>query len=160
MLWNNILVWKLNRLFLLHSLLILNCRLRVLDVFLRKGNSSCRTLVALLVYSSALLEYHSLLTTLEVKNNPPFPFRLLSTGLQRLVEQGVDVKALRAFRVLRPLRLVSGLPSKSFQEMTLNAWVRVNFLKLRLFPKFFIFIQTFETFEITILNVHDFAILQ
>lgn len=38
--------------------------------------------------------------------------RLLSTGLQRLVEQGVDVKALRAFRVLRPLRLVSGLPSE------------------------------------------------
>lgn len=26
---------------------------------------------------------------------------------------GFDVKALRAFRVLRPLRLVSGVPSKS-----------------------------------------------
>ena len=26
---------------------------------------------------------------------------------------GLDVKALRAFRVLRPLRLVSGVPSKS-----------------------------------------------
>ena len=28
--------------------------------------------------------------------------------------QGFDVKALRAFRVLRPLRLVSGVPSMSF----------------------------------------------
>ena len=28
--------------------------------------------------------------------------------------EGVDAKALRAFRVLRPLRLVSGVPSKSF----------------------------------------------
>lgn len=27
---------------------------------------------------------------------------------------GFDMKALRAFRVLRPLRLVSGVPSKSF----------------------------------------------
>ena len=27
--------------------------------------------------------------------------------------EGVDVKALRAFRVLRPLRLVSGVPSES-----------------------------------------------
>nr|VZI52517.1 unnamed protein product [Spirometra erinaceieuropaei] len=36
---------------------------------------------------------------------------LLQPLLQRMVEQsGVDVKALRAFRVLRPLRLVSGLP--------------------------------------------------
>ena len=27
--------------------------------------------------------------------------------------EGVDAKALRAFRVLRPLRLVSGVPSES-----------------------------------------------
>jgi len=32
---------------------------------------------------------------------------------------GFDVKALRAFRVLRPLRLVSGVPSKHF-ILTLN----------------------------------------
>lgn len=28
---------------------------------------------------------------------------------------GFDVKALRAFRVLRPLRLVSGVPSESIE---------------------------------------------
>lgn len=29
---------------------------------------------------------------------------------------GFDVKALRAFRVLRPLRLVSGVPSESYTK--------------------------------------------
>lgn len=29
---------------------------------------------------------------------------------------GFDMKALRAFRVLRPLRLVSGVPSKSLKK--------------------------------------------
>jgi hypothetical protein len=40
--------------------------------------------------------------------------RLVSTTLSLLFEEGdgFDVKALRAFRVLRPLRLVSGVPSK------------------------------------------------
>ncbi|VDL89701.1 unnamed protein product [Schistocephalus solidus] len=47
---------------------------------------------------------------------------LLQPLLQRMVEQsGVDVKALRAFRVLRPLRLVSGLPSL---QVVLNAIIR------------------------------------
>lgn len=32
---------------------------------------------------------------------------------------GFDMKALRAFRVLRPLRLVSGVPSKSLSERIL-----------------------------------------
>ncbi|XP_043950491.1 voltage-dependent calcium channel type D subunit alpha-1 isoform X1 [Drosophila biarmipes] len=35
----------------------------------------------------------------------------ISTGLSQLTKDGFDVKALRAFRVLRPLRLVSGVPS-------------------------------------------------
>ncbi|KAH8378094.1 hypothetical protein KR093_009147, partial [Drosophila rubida] len=35
----------------------------------------------------------------------------ISTGLSHFVKDGFDVKALRAFRVLRPLRLVSGVPS-------------------------------------------------
>ena len=39
-------------------------------------------------------------------------FRLVSTILSTLQIEGFDVKALRAFRVLRPLRLVSGVPSK------------------------------------------------
>lgn len=38
-------------------------------------------------------------------------FSMLSTALSNLMKEGFDVKALRAFRVLRPLRLVSGVPS-------------------------------------------------
>lgn len=38
--------------------------------------------------------------------------RMLSAVLQNMMPEGFDVKALRAFRVLRPLRLVSGVPSK------------------------------------------------
>jgi hypothetical protein len=37
---------------------------------------------------------------------------VVSTILSSLQIEGFDVKALRAFRVLRPLRLVSGVPSK------------------------------------------------
>lgn len=52
--------------------------------------------------------------------------RLFSVILEQLTKEaeggshsggkpgGFDVKALRAFRVLRPLRLVSGVPSKPF----------------------------------------------
>lgn len=36
---------------------------------------------------------------------------LLSEALSGVMKEGFDVKALRAFRVLRPLRLVSGVPS-------------------------------------------------
>lgn len=37
---------------------------------------------------------------------------MISTALSTLIGDSFDVKALRAFRVLRPLRLVSGVPSK------------------------------------------------
>ena len=37
---------------------------------------------------------------------------VVSTILDLVKIKGFDVKALRAFRVLRPLRLVSGVPSK------------------------------------------------
>ena len=40
------------------------------------------------------------------------PSRSVSTALSTLMKDGFDVKALRAFRVLRPLRLVSGVPSE------------------------------------------------
>ncbi|VDK63452.1 unnamed protein product [Onchocerca ochengi] len=46
---------------------------------------------------------------------------LVSTALSRMNIQGFDVKALRAFRVLRPLRLVSGVPSL---QVVLNAILR------------------------------------
>lgn len=39
-------------------------------------------------------------------------FSMISTALTSIMKEGFDVKALRAFRVLRPLRLVSGVPSK------------------------------------------------
>ena len=41
-----------------------------------------------------------------------FCYSAVSTILSYLRIKGFDVKALRAFRVLRPLRLVSGVPSK------------------------------------------------
>ena len=41
-----------------------------------------------------------------------FFYSVISTILSTLQIEGFDVKALRAFRVLRPLRLVSGVPSK------------------------------------------------
>jgi hypothetical protein len=39
-------------------------------------------------------------------------YSAVSTALSTMMKDGFDVKALRAFRVLRPLRLVSGVPSK------------------------------------------------
>ncbi|XP_046670944.1 muscle calcium channel subunit alpha-1-like [Homalodisca vitripennis] len=46
---------------------------------------------------------------------------MLSTLLQSLLKEGFDVKALRAFRVLRPLRLVSRVPSL---QVVLNSILR------------------------------------
>ncbi|XP_076316388.1 muscle calcium channel subunit alpha-1-like isoform X2 [Tachypleus tridentatus] len=46
---------------------------------------------------------------------------LVSTALSTLMKEGFDVKALRAFRVLRPLRLVSGVPSL---QVVLNSILR------------------------------------
>lgn len=45
---------------------------------------------------------------------------MLSTVLTSIMKEGLDVKALRAFRVLRPLRLVSGVPSKFFISFSLS----------------------------------------
>lgn len=44
-------------------------------------------------------------------------FSMVSTILTILMKEGFDVKALRAFRVLRPLRLVSGVPSKHYSTI-------------------------------------------
>ncbi|XP_071863415.1 ca[2+]-channel protein alpha[[1]] subunit D isoform X6 [Bombus fervidus] len=46
---------------------------------------------------------------------------MVSTVLSILMKEGFDVKALRAFRVLRPLRLVSGVPSL---QVVLNSILR------------------------------------
>lgn len=49
--------------------------------------------------------------------------------MSRLNIQGVqgDVKALRAFRVLRPLRLVSGVPSKEKNELIYDMQIKLLF---------------------------------
>uniref|UniRef100_A0A1B6BZP2 Voltage-dependent L-type calcium channel subunit alpha n=1 Tax=Clastoptera arizonana TaxID=38151 RepID=A0A1B6BZP2_9HEMI len=46
---------------------------------------------------------------------------MISTVLTNVMKEGFDVKALRAFRVLRPLRLVSGVPSL---QVVLNSILR------------------------------------
>jgi len=46
------------------------------------------------------------------------------------VKDGFDVKALRAFRVLRPLRLVSGVPSKTFPYLKRKKFEKKTKLKL------------------------------
>ncbi len=43
---------------------------------------------------------------------------LVSIILGAMKIEGFDVKALRAFRVLRPLRLVSGVPSESVDRVS------------------------------------------
>ena len=54
---------------------------------------------------------------------------LLSTALSTVMKEGFDVKALRAFRVLRPLRLVSGVPSL---QVVLNAIIKAMISALTL----------------------------
>lgn len=52
---------------------------------------------------------------------------LISTALAKMDIQGFDVKALRAFRVLRPLRLVSGVPSwYSHFKHNISISLRIN----------------------------------
>ena len=46
---------------------------------------------------------------------------LFTIALSSIMKEGFDVKALRAFRVLRPLRLVSGVPSL---QVVLNAIIK------------------------------------
>ncbi|XP_067122781.1 muscle calcium channel subunit alpha-1-like isoform X2 [Centruroides vittatus] len=46
---------------------------------------------------------------------------IISTALSTFMKEGFDVKALRAFRVLRPLKLVSGVPSL---QVVLNSILR------------------------------------
>ncbi|TNN10238.1 Voltage-dependent L-type calcium channel subunit alpha-1C isoform 1 [Schistosoma japonicum] len=73
---------------------------------------------------------------------------LLQPLIQQMVEQsGVDVKALRAFRVLRPLRLVSGLPSL---QVVLNSIMRamVPLLHIALLVIFVIIIYAIVGLEL------------
>ena len=47
-------------------------------------------------------------------------FSLFSSMLAVMQIEGVNVKSLRAFRVLRPLRLLSSIPSKKTQNQSIK----------------------------------------
>lgn len=72
---------------------------------------------------------------------------LITTVLQNLSKETFDVKALRAFRVLRPLRLVSGVPSL---QVVLNSILRamVPLLHIALLVLFVIIIYAIIGLEL------------
>ncbi|XP_018341901.1 PREDICTED: muscle calcium channel subunit alpha-1 isoform X2 [Trachymyrmex septentrionalis] len=72
---------------------------------------------------------------------------MVSTVLTILMKEGFDVKALRAFRVLRPLRLVSGVPSL---QVVLNSILRamVPLLHIALLVLFVIIIYAIIGLEL------------
>ncbi|XP_069693173.1 muscle calcium channel subunit alpha-1 isoform X6 [Periplaneta americana] len=78
---------------------------------------------------------------------------LLSSALSNLMKEGFDVKALRAFRVLRPLRLVSGVPSL---QVVLNSILRamVPLLHIALLVLFVIIIYAIIGLELFSGNLH------
>uniref|UniRef100_A0A914RT16 Ion transport domain-containing protein n=1 Tax=Parascaris equorum TaxID=6256 RepID=A0A914RT16_PAREQ len=79
---------------------------------------------------------------------------LVSTALSRMNIQGFDVKALRAFRVLRPLRLVSGVPSL---QVVLNAILRamIPLLHIALLVMFVIIIYAIIGLELFCGKLHS-----
>ncbi|CAD5219442.1 unnamed protein product [Bursaphelenchus okinawaensis] len=79
---------------------------------------------------------------------------LVSTVLSRMHIQGFDVKALRAFRVLRPLRLVSGVPSL---QVVLNAILRamLPLLHISLLVMFVIIIYAIIGLELFCGKLHS-----
>lgn len=78
---------------------------------------------------------------------------LISTILSSLDQKGFDVKALRAFRVLRPLRLVSGVPSL---QVVLNSILRamVPLLHIALLVIFVIIIYAIVGLELFSGSMH------
>ncbi|XP_055690016.1 muscle calcium channel subunit alpha-1 isoform X4 [Lutzomyia longipalpis] len=72
---------------------------------------------------------------------------MISTALSNLMKEGFDVKALRAFRVLRPLRLVSGVPSL---QVVLNSILRamIPLLHIALLVLFVIIIYAIVGLEL------------
>lgn len=79
---------------------------------------------------------------------------LLSTALSTFMKEGFDVKALRAFRVLRPLRLVSGVPSL---QVVLNAIIKamVPLLHIALLVIFVIVIYAIIGLELFSGKLHE-----
>ncbi|XP_054168934.1 muscle calcium channel subunit alpha-1-like [Oppia nitens] len=79
---------------------------------------------------------------------------LVSTFLASLFTEGIDVKALRAFRVLRPLRLVSGVPSL---QVVLNSIIKamVPLLHIALLVIFVIVIYAIIGLELFVGRMHQ-----
>ncbi|MFH4976850.1 hypothetical protein AB6A40_003559 [Gnathostoma spinigerum] len=79
---------------------------------------------------------------------------LVSSVLSKMNIQGFDVKALRAFRVLRPLRLVSGVPSL---QVVLNAILRamIPLLHIALLVMFVIIIYAIIGLELFCGKLHS-----
>lgn len=79
---------------------------------------------------------------------------LLSTALSTVMKEGFDVKALRAFRVLRPLRLVSGVPSL---QVVLNAIIKamIPLLHIALLVIFVIVIYAIIGLELFSGKMHE-----
>ncbi|KAF8781415.1 Voltage-dependent L-type calcium channel subunit like protein [Argiope bruennichi] len=79
---------------------------------------------------------------------------IISTALSALMKEGFDVKALRAFRVLRPLKLVSGVPSL---QVVLNSILRamVPLLHIALLVIFVIIIYAIIGLELFSGKMHE-----
>ncbi|KAG0417244.1 hypothetical protein HPB47_005745, partial [Ixodes persulcatus] len=82
------------------------------------------------------------------------PLCLISTALSFFMKEGFDVKALRAFRVLRPLRLVSGVPSL---QVVLNSILKamVPLLHIALLVVFVIIIYAIIGLELFSGKLHQ-----
>nr|XP_042895043.1 muscle calcium channel subunit alpha-1 [Parasteatoda tepidariorum] len=82
---------------------------------------------------------------------------IISTALSALMKEGFDVKALRAFRVLRPLKLVSGVPSL---QVVLNSILRamVPLLHIALLVIFVIIIYAIIGLELFSGKMHETCI--
>ena len=66
-----------------------------------------------------LINFSGLFPSPEFKTSP-FTYFFYKNKVKEYLKSGFDVKALRAFKVISPLRLVSGVPSKShFFQSTL-----------------------------------------
>ena len=79
---------------------------------------------------------------------------LVTIALSSIMTEGFDVKALRAFRVLRPLRLVSGVPSL---QVVLNAIIKamVPLLHIALLVIFVIVIYAIIGLELFSGKMHE-----
>lgn len=76
---------------------------------------------------------------------------MISTVLNMIQIEGFDVKALRAFRVLRPLRLVSGVPSKLKLETKSKIFIHDQLIK-KLFH-FFLFFLSFVGLQVVLNSI-------